>query len=253
MKKITILILVLLLGYSGSAMAIPMLQLDIVNGVYDEATDTTFATTDPFTLRALFDGDRNEDTADLLNDTFYISASLVPNSGVSDTSILGSFTISDGINDDRVISVTGDMDYGTAPLDTIAGWDAQYLPKHGIFPTYFIEHAFNFSESTTSAYNTAGGSAPDRKLYLSEFVITTNLAEGYSLHFDLYHTVVKEWIKKGIAIEDIDTDMFAPFSHDAQSGPVGGPAPVPEPTTILLLSSGLFGFAGYMRRKKSQK
>ena len=141
------------------------------------------------------------------------------------------------------------MVYGAPPLEVASNlWDPNDLAKHGIFETYFYEIGFNFDEnSIVSAYNTVDGKPVKGHLYQAAFEINTaNLAAGYSIHFDLYNTVVKTWE----SIDDFDIKKFAPFSHDAQSG--GGPAPVPEPATILLLSSGLFGFAGYMRRKKSK-
>jgi hypothetical protein len=63
------------------------------------------------------------------------------------------------------------------------------------------------------------------------------------LHFDLYNTTVKN---NG----NITVDDFAPFSHDAQSGPGLPPTnvDVPEPSTIAILGLGLLGI-GLARRK----
>jgi len=246
MIKMAILILALLLGYSGPALAIPMLQLDIEDGVYDPISETTIAASDEFKLYALLK-EKSQ-----LGDDFYISAALFPNpndSAVAAPDDLGSFTIGG-----TKIDVTGDMVYGVPPLETyfsLQGWDKKDLPSHGIFETYFYEIGFNFNENNkVKAYNTIDRTARKGELYQAAFEINTeNLATGYSIHFDLYNTVVKTWK----ILEDVDIKKFAPFSHDAQSGPgSSGPAPVPEPTTILLLSSGLFVFAGYMRRKKSK-
>ena len=113
------------------------------------------------------------------------------------------------------------------------------LPKHGIFPTYFSEFEFQFSSSNQiSAYNTMqraifGSSIPasGTGMYYAAFTIDTSLLDpNYVIHFDLYNTK----LKKGI---DIDVTQFAPFSHDAESRH----QEVPEPSTVLLLGSGLVG------------
>jgi hypothetical protein len=60
------------------------------------------------------------------------------------------------------------------------------------------------------------------------------LSPEYAVHFDLFTEYLQ---KKKSKLE------AAPFSHDAES------APVPEPATMLLLGSGLIGFAAAGRRK----
>ncbi len=56
MKKLSVSFLVsMVLLWGTAALAVPYLQLDIVDGVYDPVTETTIATTNPFTLQALID------------------------------------------------------------------------------------------------------------------------------------------------------------------------------------------------------
>ncbi|HBG45513.1 MAG TPA: hypothetical protein DDW94_00825 [Deltaproteobacteria bacterium] len=208
--------------FAGAAYAEPTLQLDILDGVYDTNTETIVATSDQFTLYALLLPD--QDT--LLGDTFYISAALVPQTSTSTD--LGSFTFNG-----TTIDVTADMVYGVPPLEANLAFDANDLSKHGIFPTYFAEFEFTFDpNNTATAYNTqddAGeGPTPDPNgtMYFEDFLVdVSNLDGDYTIHFDLY-------TKDGVE-GDIDRDEFAPFSHDAESGP----RQVPEPSTLLLLGT----------------
>ena len=210
--------------------AVPLLQLDISDGVYDQGTQTIVATGTIFTLYALinplsgqFEFEQEDPYMSGMADggwDFYISVALVPMTGPG-SATPGSFEF-----DGHIVDVTDDMIYG-AP-----GCLSQ---PHGIFDTYYWENSFNFiSTNTAVLYNSQdnpGGfnAAPGGTLYYADFLVdTTNLAPEYAIHFDLYDCAVP--------------GHFAPFSHDAQSR-------VPEPSTMLLLGSGLIGL-GVLGRKK---
>lgn len=227
--------------------AIPTLQLDIADGWYDGTPDiqTIMSPGKVFTLYAyLIPNSKNT-----LSDRYYVSMAVEPM--IDDSISLGSFNFNA-----QTINVTGDMEYGVPPIEAIAslqGFDSHDLSQHGMFPTYFAEHEFGFSDLVfTNNYNTQDraisgdpmdltyNGSGERMYYVAFDVDTTNMSNDYVIHFDLYNTA----IKKG---GDIDVTQFAPFSHDAESTNVN----VPEPSLALLLGSGLMGL--YLWRRRSNR
>ena len=201
-----------------NAQALPNLQLDISNGVFDPVTETTVSTSDTFDVWAL--------AANHAGLTYYLSAAISPNPGAGD---FGSFSINGTIYN------SANMTFGTPPIETVDG----ELASHGIFPTYFAELSFNFNgASTIDAYNVQDGSSAPGSLYLKTFAVDmSGVTDGFTVHFDLY-TYGEKGAKK-ISITD-----FAPFSHDAEGGhtvPDGG-------ATAALLGLGVLGLAAIRRK-----
>jgi hypothetical protein len=248
-KLVSGLIVASLLMAATAARAVPALQLDIIGGTYDPITQTVISSGPSFTLLALATATGNTSAADILADTYYISASLSPvqQSGTFDA---GSFSIDGNVTQ---ATDTG-MIYGTPPLDAAFNSD---LPGHGIYPTYYNEIALQFdANDTTTTYNSqddTGGVVFDENGYGTFFVkLEVNVGGliGKSLHFDLYNTDVRN---NGSTF----VDAFAPFSHDAQSllnlvvdDDGGGETPVPEPSSSLILIAGL-GLCWVVRRRQA--
>jgi len=254
-----------------SVNAVPELQLDAEGGAYVSVPEeTVFVAGDEFVIYALADKSKTD-----LADSYFLSISVVPQTGPTDIDF-GSFDYKTNSTDpteaDTTIAVTADMTYGIPPLEGfIATKDGGDLGGHGIFDTFFLEIEFKFDASrTTTSYNsqddpggTAGGlddSGDD--LYYMPFSFDTSLlvdafgvVDPVDLHFDLYSIKTKN---NG----DEDILKFAPFSHDAQTGPGPGPggdtppggAPpfggVPEPVTATLGVMAMGALSTTLRRRR---
>lgn len=184
---------------ANSLWALPTLQLDIVGGVFDWTTQTTVATSDSFTVRALLCGNYNPGT-------YYISAAITPGMAQSNP-----------VPDFGTVVINGQTYqpsqyyYGTPPVDVL-DTNAGNLAGHSVFPTYYLEFAFTFNSSdTVAAYNVQDDAAAPGTLYYKDFTVNVaGLLDAYTLHFDLYNEVFKNG--------DLKVGKFAPFSHDAESG-----------------------------------
>lgn len=237
------LVALAMLSLSSRAEAVPVLQLDIIGGHYDEATETIVSDGPNFTLVALLTLGPHESFNAL--ETYFISAAISPQVGPT-ASTIGNYTWN-GTN----YRVTEDMTYGTPPLEGIHGnatRDPGDLAYHGTYPTFFNEFAFNFwGSQTATTYNSQdnpGGLTPASagSTYFQTFSVTTALAGTYQLHFDLYDTYMRSCGRNRTCVADEDIDHFAPFSHDAQSGSPGEQPPtesVPEPGTLIFFATGL--------------
>jgi hypothetical protein len=232
----------LIVGAARPASAIPLLQLEVSNGVYDTVDEDTVATTNAFTLYAYLTPPNNASAADinkLLGQTFYISAAISPKVSATNPN-LGSFSFNG-----TTVNATSDMAYGTPPMPSTFSDD---IAGHGIYETYFKEFSFQFlAANTSAAYDVESATQFDapqplspgnKTMYYAAFNVDISaLNPTKQLHFDLY-TVSTD--KKGTKYLE-----KAPFSHDASSG-----MHAPEPGTWVMLGTGLAAIAAQMRRRR---
>jgi hypothetical protein len=221
-----------------SVKALPTLQLDIQNGVYDSASQTIVNTSNPFNLWALLDTTKLNSSSPT---TYYISAAITPKVGPTVApGQFGSFAINGTTYTD---GVGNHMVYGTPPVSELY----PDLPGHAIYPTYYAEILFSFDPTHKAlAYDTAlnpGGlitSSSGTLLYNTFNIDVSGLGAGYELHLDLYD----EWVKTGKKTSY--QDDFAPFSHDAEGHPINS---VPDGGSTLALMGLAFVAIGLIRRK----
>jgi len=262
------LLLVAFAVMAAPAHAVPLLQLDIIGGHYDPATETVVAGSEDFTLVALLTPHGNPSAASLnalLAGTFYVSAAVTPGTGSGAPA--GTFSFAG-----TSYNVTSDMTYGTPPLDAAdPSQDVGDLSNHEVFPAYFRQFAFQFTGAQRAlTYDTAtqpGGYTPSATggSYYVMFAVETDLGAAQALHFDLYNTLVAtcgagrgngRGSSGAPCPADIEVGDFAPYDHDAESGhssflPDSPTSRVSEPTSLMLIGIGAAAAVRALRRRRT--
>ncbi len=237
-KKMKTILLVLTIGLmtAPATYAVPHLQLFIDGATYDWDTQTwVLASTGSVDLYVI---SANEEHTGVI-----VSMALSGFGEFEDPTSSVSVT---GFGYDQSI-----WDYGFGPITTVETWDgSDDLPRHGIFPTWFAEvntEDYNMSQDVGDVQPgpdfwdpSPDGSGPaNARGEVRVFNLSIDAPLGTSVHFDAY-TLMNEGL-----LADIVIDEFAPFSHDATT------TIVPEPGTILLMSTGLLGLGlSAIRRRK---
>lgn len=241
MKKVFLFMMLIaaLFMMGNTAMAYPLLQLDIGGGVYDSVEETILSGVTEFELYALLDtSNMDNKLKDFGDPTYCLVASVDP--AAMDN---GSFQI-----DGTPVAVTGGMVPTAGPNPVLSH------PKlnHGELGSYGYLYQFSFDPNNTAmAYNTQdnpGGFVADPSgtfLYEDFSVDISGLDPFIPVHFDLLVYDADDILGgalRGVRSGSSGIDMItAPFSHDATG--------VPEPSSMLLLGSGLVGLAAFARKK----
>ncbi|HHT9124506.1 MAG TPA: choice-of-anchor N protein [Candidatus Brocadiia bacterium] len=209
------------LQWITNASAVPDLQLYTPGGTYDTVSDTwvyTFTPGNPFTLQVISANHNHPQPGD---------------TGVFVSVALTGFGEFDTLPAGNIINFAG-TDY-TASAFTWGKPDD--FPDHGIFDAHYLQvNVGSFSNVPGSVCNTEPGFEGDCTWYGEAKNFSVTMYGSTAVHFDAY-----------TLDHDGDWEEKAPLSHDAEG------TPVPEPTTIALLSMGIVSLLGYKGRKFLKK
>jgi len=230
MKKVflSMMLTAALLMVGNTAMAYPLLQLDIVGGEYDWGSESVVTGDSNFELVALLNPESGKyrELADPLSTQQFVL-------------VASSFSAFEA---PTVTPIDKDGKFGV-PIDEDESLPDNPQMNHGELGTFGYEFTFTFdSYFKTSAYNTQddpgefAGYDSSGSFYYQTFDVTLT---DFPVHFDLYAYTDKDKPGRG------GNKVFAPFSHDATA--------VPEPATMLLLGTGLIVSAGLGRKMFRRK
>lgn len=236
---------VILLGLSFQAHAIPDLQIYIPGATYDTSTETWIINSYDYELWVIgsnvdiydvkfaaavpTDEDGTIDVTwieGILDETELVSKG----PGYEDIPAYEDILSETAYDPDQGISFT---EYGTPTMG-----NGKSLPGHGVFPSSYYEYWIGDFGLTDTVNNYIPGDEWSDK------------ASGEIKKFDI-HVSGYTWVDIAAYDHYIHSkngakSVFTPFSHDGAGG-----TPIPEPSTILLVSAGLLGI-WIFRQKRTE-
>jgi len=247
----------------GRALAIPELQLYVQGGTYNSTTETWELSTtgDTVTVWVIGNTSANNSTPGA-GDIFDVKLAVAyaTTSGPitlqvqgTTTGGIGGFTDPSTPSDPSTTSNVGvAVTSNSGPFPQVTqGSGTQDLPSHGIYQpgVSWTEYAlgnFTLTDSPigdfiTSFPTPSGTNEAQINAYTIKLLSAS--ASPVSLHFDAYNSAQAGNSGKWDGV-------FAPFSHDAET--TSNSNPVPEPSTIAMLLSGLvpLGLVGLSRLRR---
>ncbi len=215
------------------AWAIPALQLYIEGATYDSFTETWVVTTaDPFKLWVVGDVSHYGSILDVKLSAA-VSTSELPGSSITLTSTTTSLVTDPSTPSPP--SPTGSFPSSDGAVPVLG--DGSSLPTHGIYGpgTSFYEWTLGDFTLTDSPIGDIINSFPVSFPDTGQINVYTVTVSGFTqVHFDAYDHIF---------VGTHSQYKFAPFSHDAEG------TSVPEPSSLLLLGSGLVGLGLWGRKR----
>jgi hypothetical protein len=246
-KTILFLTLITIMVCANTGFSIPVLQIYVEGAVYDVGTETwVFEPEEASNIRLWVIG----------NVAGYGPIYDLKLSIAYDSNIAPTFTLTPSKINATEYPKWTDPSTPIVPIwkQTNASGDSPLmgggasLPDHGIYKDGVTWQEFSLGNLTKidSPIGDFINSFPTPSLRLKGQINVYELSvedlnAGDTIHFDVYDHVVCATDAKY---------KFAPFSHDGEGTPGGPGASVPEPSTLLLLGSGICTLALYARARR---